>query len=373
MAGKRGNNEGSITKRSDGRWMARITLEDGRRKSFYAKTRQEVARLLAEALRDQAKGLPIVGEKQTLAQYLTNWLGTTRPTVRTGTFRRYEELTRVHIVPTLGAMPLARLGAQHLNALYAAKLGEGLSPTTVRYIHVTLHRALGQALRLGLVQRNVSELASPPRKRRRSMQVLSPEQARVFLDAAAGDPLEALYVVALTTGMRQGELLSLRWRDVDLEDGHVQVRASLSKTADGFVFSEPKTAQSRRKVALTGSAIAALRRHRVGQRERRLAAGPAWQDDDLVFPDALGVPFDAITLLRREFLPLLARAGLPPIRFHDLRHTAATLMLLKGVHPKVVSEMLGHATISITLDLYSHVLPDMQREAVEAMESVLRR
>jgi len=151
-----------------------MTLEDGQRKSFYADTRQEVARRLAEALRDQAKGLPIVGEKQTLAHYLASWLQTAKPTIRASTWERYEEICRVHIVPTLGSMPLSRVSAQHLNALYAAKLSEGLSPTTVRYIHVTLHRALNGAQRLGLVQRNVSEFASPPRKRRKKMQVLIP-------------------------------------------------------------------------------------------------------------------------------------------------------------------------------------------------------
>lgn len=204
------------------------------------------------------------------------------------------------------------------------------------------------------------------------MQVLNAEQARMLLQAIEGDPLEALYLLALTTGMRQGELLSLKWADVDLEAGHVQVRSSVRKGKEGFVFSEPKTSASRRQVALTMSAVAALYRHRGCQLEQRMADGPLWQDNDLVFPDVLGMPFNGITLLRREFLPLLKRAGLPLIRFHDLRHTAATLMLLKGVHPKIVSEMLGHASVSITLDLYSHVLPNMQREAAETMDQLLR-
>lgn len=194
----------------------------------------------------------------------------------------------------------------------------------------------------------------------------------MLLQAIEGDPLEALYLLALTTGMRQGELLSLKWADVDLEAGHVQVRSSVRKGKEGFVFSEPKTSASRRQVALTMSAVAALYRHRACQLEQRMADGPLWQDNDLVFPDVFGMPFNGITLLRREFLPLLKRAGLPLIRFHDLRHTAATLMLLKGAHPKIVSEMLGHASVSITLDLYSHVLPNMQREAAETMDQLLR-
>jgi integrase len=372
MPSKRGNNEGSIVKRSDGRWMARITLPDGERKHFYAKTRQEAARQLAEALRDLAKGLPIVGERQTVEQYLAQWLKTAQPSIRLSSWRRYEELTRVHIVPVLGSMPLSRLSAQHLNTLYAAKLGEGLSSTTVHYLHVTMHRALGEALRLGLVQRNVSEFATPPRRRRRKMQVLTSAQARAFLQSVRGDPLEALYVVAITTGMRLGELLALRWSDVDLAAAHLQVRSTLHWYERVFEFAEPKTMHSRRKVALSREAVRALDVHERLQREARSLAGKAWHDLDLVFPDAVGRPLRGTNVLQTHFTPALARAGLPPIRFHDLRHTAATLMLLKGIHPKVVSEMLGHTTISITLDLYSHVLPDMQREAAAAMDELLQ-
>ena len=216
-----------------------------------------------------------------------------------------------------------------------------------------------------------ADLVTPPRAAHREMQTLSPEQARAFLDAAQGDRFHALYVLALSTGMRQGELLALRWQDVDLDRGTVQVRGSLQRTPAGLTLTEPKTAASRRQVGLTPSAVAALRRHRVAQTEERLRFGSVWQDNGLVFCNEIGEPIDATHVTVRPFRRLLERAGLPQIRFHDLRHTAATLLLGQGVHPKMVSEMLGHTQIAITLDLYSHVTPTMQRQATDAMEAVL--
>lgn len=371
MAGRRGNSEGSITKRPDGRWEARISLEDGKRKSFYAATRQEVARKLAAALRDRDRGLPIVGEKQTVEQYLTQWLDAIQATVEPTTVTKYRRELRLHVISLIGSLPLAKLSAQQVQSVYAAGLAQGLSTTSVRLIHTILHGALKDALRLGLVQRNVADMVDPPRKRHYEMQVLTPEQCRTFLQAVSGNRYEALFVLAVSTGMREGELLALRWRDVDLEAGHLQVRATLKLIDRKLVIEKTKTRHSRRRIALTSQACEALRRHRARQVEERLALGPAWDDHDLVFPNAVGRPFDRRGLIRRNFLPTLRKASLPTIRFHDLRHTAATLMLLKGVHPKVVSEMLGHASIAITLDLYSHVLPDMQREAVKAIASVL--
>lgn len=220
--------------------------------------------------------------------------------------------------------------------------------------------------------RNVASLVTPPRIARRDMVTLSPEQARTLMEAARGDRLEALYVLALTTGMRQGELLALRWRYVELEGGMLQVRATLQRTGDGFVFAEPKTVRSRRQVVLTRAAVEALRRHRARQLEERLQVGPAWQDSDLVFTTEIGSPIEGTNLTRTSFCRLLDQAGLPRIPFHDLRHTAATLLLAQGMHPKVVADMLGHAQIAVTLDLYSHTTPAMHRQAAEALEAVLR-
>jgi integrase len=369
MPGKRGNNEGSISRHPDGRWWARITLPGGKRKAFYGKTRQEVSSLLAAALRDRDAELPIVGDKQTVENYLTQWLSDITSTIRTRSWIRYEEAVRLHVLPTLGSVTLARLSPQQVQALYTAKLNEGLAPATVARVHAVLRRAFGEAARIGIVQRNVVALVRPPRPVRKEMKVLTPEQAHIFLAAVVDDPLEALYVLALTTGMRRGEMLALHWADVNLNAGFVQVRFTVQHLAGAEVmYSPPKTARSRRKVALSGLAIAALEKHRERQNQQRALIGAAWVDNDLVFTNALGEPIRGNHILQRNFAPILVRAGLPPMRFHDLRHTAATLLLTQGIHPKVVSEMLGHATISMTLDTYSHVLPDMQRDATAAFD-----
>lgn len=371
MGGKRGNNEGTIIHRQDGWWEARITLEGGKRKSFYGKTRQAAARQLAEALRDRDKGLPVISGRQTVAQYLASWLDSIKPTIRPRTWRRYEEFMRLHIIPALGTTAITKLTGQQLQLLYARKLEEGLSSTTVHHIHTALHKALDSALRLDVVQRNVSELVDPPRMRHHEMKTLSEKQARQLLQAAEGTRHEALYTVALATGMRQGELLALRWENVNLERATLQVRATVQRTRSGLEFSEPKTGYSRRQVALSRTAVEALQVHRLRQLEERLKIGGAWEDHNLVFPNEIGRPIEAGNLLQRGFYPLLKKAGLPRIRFHDLRHTAATLLLGRGVNPKIVSEMLGHADVSITLKLYSHVTPDMQQQATAAMDAAL--
>ncbi len=229
---KRANGEGSIYKRADGRWAASVSTDHGKRKAFYGKTREAVARKLATAIKARQDGLPLVAERQTVANYLQHWLETAKPTVRPRTFVRYEEYVRLHAIPELGRLALARLSPQHLQRLYASRLEAGLSPATVAHLHAVLHRALGQAARWGLVPRNVAELVTPPRPERREMFTLSPEQARTFLAAAEGDRLEALYVLALNTGMRQGEILALRWKDVDLDAGALQVLATLQRTSD---------------------------------------------------------------------------------------------------------------------------------------------
>lgn len=346
-----------------------LSLEGGKRKSFYGRTRAEVADKLHAALREQAQGLPIAQEKQTVEQFLVHWLDTL-PELAPSTLARYRGLVTHDLIPAIGRIALGKLTAQRVQSLYAAKREQGLSETTVRHLHMFLHRALGSAVRLGLVARNVTELVDVPRLHRSEMHTLSPDEAKQLVDTAHahGDRLEALYVLALTTGMRQGELLGLRWRDVDVEANAVRVVTSLQWRGNQYVLREPKTRGSRRQVALPAAAVTALRAHRVRQNSERLKAGRAWHDLDLVFPNQVGNPLRRNNLLHLSFGPLLRRAGLTHLRFHDLRHTAATLLLRSGVHPKVVSEMLGHASVSITLDTYSHVLPDMQRDATAAMD-----
>jgi integrase len=246
----------------------------------------------------------------------------------------------------------------------------GLSSTTVRHLHAVLHTALVQAVKHGLVARNVCDLVDPPRFASHERRTLTAEEARRFLETARGDRFEAIYSLVMTTGLREGELLGLRWRYVDLERGALQVRGNVQRIEGKPVVKEPKNESSARQVLLTKVAVDALRQHRKRQLEERLQVGDAWQDHDLVFPSAIGSPMYAQNFLARSYFPLRKRAGIPPVRFHDLRHSAATLLLASGVHPKIVSEILGHSRIAVTMDLYSHVTMTMQQEAVNVMEGL---
>jgi integrase len=375
VAKKRGNGEGSITRRKNGGWMAQYvvyTVKGRKRKSVYGKTRSEVAAKLATALSNREGGLTFDAGSLTLGDYLDRWLNdSVRDTVRQRTWERYEQIARVHIKPVLGRTKLKALTATHARGLYREKLDSGLAPRTVQYIHTTLHKALKDAVADGLIPRNVTDGIKPPRSKRKEMNPLAPDQARMFLEAARGDHFEALYVLAVTAGLREGELLGLKWDDADLDAETLSVRRTLSETRSGRFFEAPKNGKGR-SIRLTNQAIEALRSHRKRQNEQRLVLGTLWQDNGLVFPSQKGTPMNAKNLTARSFKPLLERAGLPrTVRVHDLRHTCATLLLGKGVHPKIVQELLGHATIAITLDTYSHVLPNMQGEAVSAMESAL--
>ncbi|HUF53305.1 MAG TPA: site-specific integrase [Dehalococcoidia bacterium] len=326
---------------------------------------------MAVALKSRQDGLPIIVQRQSFGQFAATWLTAVRPALKPRTWLRYEQLLRIHALPAFGRVQITKLTYQDLQQRYAEMQANGSSAATVRQFHAVMHVVLRQAMKWDLVVRNVCDLVTPPRIARTERQVLSPEQARQILHEASGDSLEALYVLALTSGMRQGEILALHWKDVDLDHGTANVRLTLHRQKSGFVFAEPKSDRSRRQVALTAAARKALKEHHIRQAEARLQAGIAWQDLDLVFTTKSGAPLCGTHLLRDSFYPLLDRAGLPRMRFHDLRHSAATLLLGKGIHPKIVSEMLGHSTIAITLDLYSHVTPTMQREAAQALDSLL--
>ncbi len=276
-----------------------------------------------------------------------------------------------HITPSLGRVKLASLNAAHLQGLYRSKPEAGLSPRTMRYIHAVMHRALKKALRWGLVLRNVSEAVDPPKPQKEKIKPLSRDEARRLLEAARGDRLEALYVLAVHCGLRQGKLLGLRWEDIDLNAATLRVRRALTTAKDGPRFVTPKTAKSRRTVKLNRQAVEALKRHHDRQFEESTRLAGEWRDYGLVFATATGTPINPRNLTGRSFKPLLKQPGLPDIRFHDLRHTCATLLLGSGVHPKLVQEPLGHATIAITLDTYLHVLPGMGDQAANAMETVL--
>jgi integrase len=375
---RRGHNEGSIYQReSDGKWVSSVNLgfgPDGKRKRrvIYGATRKEVAEKLKKLLREQQQGtLPTQTERQTVGQFLERWLeDSVKPTVRPTTFESYSILTKTHLIPSLGRIPLTKLTPQHIQAFMNHKLAKGLSPRTVQYLHSLLNRALGLAWKWDLVSRNVARLVSPPRVQQAEIKPFTPEQARQFLAAIRGDRLEALYSVALALGLRRGEALGLHWQDVDLEAGAITVRVTLQRIRGSLQLVEPKTGHSRRTIRLPQIAITALRAHRTQQIQERLLAGSTWQDTGMVFTSHVGTPIDPRNL-NRQFDKIVEKAGLPKMRFHDLRHTCATLLLVQGVHPRVVMETLGHSRISETMDRYSHVIPALQQDAANKLDELL--
>ena len=378
MAGRRGHGEGSIYQReSDGKWCISVNLgwADGKRKRkvIYGKTRKAVAEQLKVVLRDQQQGLPVAIERQTVGQFLDRWLvDVAKPSLRPKTYHSYAALVRLHLKPALGHIQLGKLEPGQVQAMMNAKLASGLSPRTVQYLRAVLRRAIGQALKWGQVSRNVVILTDSPRMVRLEMQTLTPTQAHAFLDSVKGERLEGLYAVALAMGLRQGEALGLRWQDVDLDGGTLHVRVALQRVrGDQPRLVEPKTRQSRRSLPMPPAVTAQLRAHRTRQTEERLVAGPAWQGGPwgLVFCTATGGPLDARHVVY-YFKRQLGRAGLPDIRFHDLRHSCASLLLAQNVHPRVVMEILGHSTITMTMNTYAHVLPEAQRQAAALMDGL---
>jgi integrase len=262
--------------------------------------------------------------------------------VRLTTYQGYERIVRLHIKPALGRIKLDKLTPVHVRGLYRERLEAGLAPRMVQLVHTTLHKAMKQAVADALIPRNVTEAVKAPRPVKKEMKPLSPDQARTLLESARGERLEALYALALTTGMRQGELLGLKWEDVDIEAGILQVQRTLSTaTGGGFSFNPPKTAKGRRSIRIPALALASLRKHRKSQLEERMRLAELWKDNDLVFTTGVGTPISRADLITRSFKPLLRRAGLPDIRFHDLRHTCATLLLSRGVHAELVQELLA--------------------------------
>jgi integrase len=371
VAKRRGNKEGTIYQRKDGRWCAQVSL-DGRRLTHYAKTQRECREWLRDIQAQIDEGLTIQGARVTLGDYLEQWLEAAKPSLHPNTWKQYSQIVRQHIIPLLGSIKLKDLRPDQIQSLYAEKLEAGTGKSTVRLIHAVLHRALNQALKWGLITRNPSDAVDKPKPERKEMKVLNADQARALLDEIEGERLEALYYVAITTGLRQGELLGLRWSDLDWDNGHLHVQRQLQRvTGEGLVFSEPKSAAGRRLVKLGSAALDKLRDHRERQEQERLFAGERWREHNLIFPSTIGTPMEPRNLLR-HFKGLLQRADLPVIRFHDLRHTAATLMLKQRIHGKIVQERLGHSSISLTLDTYSHALPSLQDGAAEEMDTLLQ-
>jgi integrase len=306
-----------------------------------------------------------------MRDYFPRWLEAVGPGMKPSSHRRYTEMTNKHFIPYFGNILLGKLSPLNVQGFYTDRLATGLSGTTVNLLHNILHNALKQAVQWGLIMRNVTEVVEPPRKVRSERTTWNARQVSTFFAKSDQDENAAFWRMAILTGMRRGEVLGLRWEDVDLVRGALSVRRTLSRGAKGgFELGEPKTASGRRQVALPPSVVASLQEHRVRQLEGRLRMGEAYHDQGFVFANSFGEPLHPNTL-RVHFRKLATEASVPLIRIHDMRHTSATLSLENGEHPKVVSERLGHSNIAITLDLYSHVTPDMQKGAAERLDKLI--
>lgn len=380
MGRKRGHGEGSIYRRKqDGLWVAELYLgrdEKGKKIVWkrYGKTRKEVAEALTKALKEKQDGLLAQPSKQTLGQFLDAWMkDVVKGSVRHSTYQNYVYVLR-HAEP-LRDIPLTKVNPQAIQRLYREMQEKGLG-RTIKVLHAVLHKAMDQAVKWGIVPRNVLDAVETPKVEKKEFRPLTLEEAKKFLDAAREDRLYAMYVLAVTCGLRFGELLGLQWEDVDLEGRRLTVKNQLQwlpgpngKSEPCFI--PPKTAKSRRTIPLPDVAVFALKRHKTEQARERLRAGDVWQDWGLIFTSEIGTPLDPSNVRNRSFYPLLQKAGLPRIRFHDLRHTCATLLLSQGVHPKLVQEQLGHSEISMTLDTYSHIIGPMMDEVARTMDNLL--
>jgi integrase len=382
---RRGQGEGSVYQRKDGRYVGSFRLENGKRKYVYGETRTEAREKLRVAINAYKQGTLVAGSNQTLKQFLEQWLQAKRMELKDGTYRYYKTYVQTHIIPALGHLKLQRVNDAHLQSFYAALLekktrrGKNLSPNTVRLIHCILSEAFDAAVRAKKLAANPCALVTPPRSSKKELRFLTAEQAQHLLEMARSKQhrLECLLTVALTTGMRQGELLALHWSDIDFARGTVHITRSLAYhhstegTQHQYREAEPKTASSRRTIPLPDVAIRALQAHRLRQKEERLRAR-SWKIHDLVFTNQYGGYLNQ-SILRNEVKQLLHEAGLPALRFHDLRHSAATILISMGVNSKVVQERLGHSTISITLGVYGHLTESMQRDAMQKLDDAFSR
>jgi len=383
---RRGAGEGHIYQRKDGLWEASLSLGStgGRRKrkSVYGKTRREVQTKLDAIRRDLSAGIAPTGDHLTVERYYEGWIEAVKPRLAPRTHARYGDLMRLHVMPTLGRIPLAKLQPADVERLLAQKLappkppqrGRALHPTTVGHVRTVIRRMLADAQRQGLVGRNVGALAQRPKVPQHQVEALEPETARLILEAVRDDRLGTLYTVALGTGLRLGEVQGLRWPDIDIDSGRLHVRQTVGRVSGKMTHGEPKTDKSRRTVQLPAFAIVALREQRRRQAEERLRAGPMWSKDPawagLVFTTPIGTPPDPVGVTRR-LQAILRDAGLPKMRFHDLRHGFATLMLANGVDLATIANALGHTSIVLVGNLYGHVIERTKADAAARLDQLL--
>ncbi|MDW7730691.1 MAG: tyrosine-type recombinase/integrase [Bacillota bacterium] len=370
---------GHICSRGKNTWLVRVymgTDAEGKRKNHNKTihgTKKEAQAYLNKVLREKDTGSFVDPSKEFIKDFMDNWLeNVAKPRIRAKTYRSYEQLVRLYIKPSLGDIKLSQLTPAQIHSMYSKMTEEELSSRTVRYTHTVLRNALDQAVKFGELYRNPADIVDLPRHEKKEMKALTPEEAARFLSATTCSTLKPLFSLMVTTGMRPSEALGLKWPDVDLNNGRITVNRILSRTGKHWKLEEPKTTRSRRTIPLSVTVIKDLREHKKKQSVIILAAEEGkYNEQDFVFADDTGEPLSDRNIIARHFKPLLKDAKLPDIRLYDLRHTCATLLLSAGENPKVVSERLGHANITLTLDTYSHVLPDMQQGAADKLEELL--
>lgn len=372
---KRANGEGSVYQRKDGRWVGStyVLRPDGarQRKEVYGRTRSEVNTKLRELISNTERGVPMAGTPWTVSTYSEHWLTNGVSALRPATQSNYAWVIRKYILPTVGDVRLERLTPAHVRKLHGAVQSTGVSVRTTQLTHAVLRSMLAEAVREELIVRNVGTLVRQPQLERSERQVWSPEETARFGSTTKSHRLRVLFELAYSVGLRRGELLGLRWSDVDLDGNMIHIRQTMQRLGAGHgrVFGPPKTARSRRSIPIPAAAARSLRLHRIAQ-VGELTGANRTNPLDLVFTTSLGTPIEPSNL-RRDFETLIASAGVPRIRFHDLRHTCASLLFAKGVPPRVVMDLLGHSTLSITTDLYAHVMPTALAEAASAMDDLL--
>ncbi len=373
---------GQLIEREKGIWTIRIYLgedECGKRqyRNETAKgTKKDAQKQLTQVLREKDLGLITESRNQTLNDYLDFWLqNIAKPRLESRTYLDYGDILRLYIRKPLGNLKITDLKSRHIQKVYGEMLECGLSARRVRYAHAVLRSALQQAVKTDILQRNEATLVELPKQTRKEMDYLNSDEARAFLDALDGERFEIMFSVALATGMRLQEYCALQWKDIDFERGTSTVQRALvwHRTGGGFHFKQPKTAKSRRTIPLPVSLLKPLHKHRIRQYEQKLKLGAAWNDLDLVFPSEVGTPLNPPNITR-AFKRILAKANLrTSIRLYDLRHSTASLLLEAETHPKIVSERLGHSSIVLTMDTYSHVAPHLQQTASERLDDMLFR
>jgi integrase len=392
MTRKRGNNEGTISRRKDGRWCAAITIgydenNKQKRQFFYGKTRQEVAEKLNKAINDIANGLFVEPNKVTVSEWFDVWLFEyKKPSVRATTYESYEYLNRIHIKPSIGHVYLKDLKPEHLQKFYNDKVYEKgsdkkgkISAKTIKNMHNVIHSALNQAVINNLIIRNVSDAVVLPKYDKKQIRVLTLDEQRKFVNIIENEKHKVAFLMALGTGLRLGEVSALKWQDINFYENTIKVNRTVRRTKifidkqtpkSELVYQPPKTDSGNRSVPIPESLINEIKEYKKTQNLQVLKAGPLYTNNDLIFCNEYGIQLDPSSL-SKKFSRLIKKAGLNHINFHGLRHTLATRLLEVNEHPKTVQEILGHSDISLTLNTYTHVMPEIKKSAIQKINHLL--